>query len=171
MKIKTSEATPIQLNWLVAKAMGLLAAGRVVVDFEYMSGESPVRWEPKLSTYYSSAYSPSTDWAHGGPIIEREMIELVPQSDSLWDAMYRDQHIPNDGPTPLIAAMRCYVAFELGDECDIPDELMKEDKPDWRDPNSGCYCVVCLAPVREDIFVQRGGCCPNHKFDDECTYR
>ena len=43
-------------------------------------------------------------------------------------------------------------------------------KPEWYDPNSGCYCVICLAPVREDIFVQRGGCCPHHNFDDECEY-
>jgi hypothetical protein len=27
------------------------------------------------------------------------------------------------GPTPLIAAMRCYVASKLGDEVDIPEEL------------------------------------------------
>lgn len=27
------------------------------------------------------------------------------------------------GPTPLIAAMRCYVASKLGDEVEIPDEL------------------------------------------------
>ena len=27
------------------------------------------------------------------------------------------------GPTPLIAAMRCYVASKLGDEVDVPDEL------------------------------------------------
>jgi hypothetical protein len=46
----------------------------------------------------------------------------------------------------------------------------EEPKDDWRDPNSGCYCVVCLAPVRQDIFTQRQGCCPNHKPDDECTY-
>ena len=65
----------------------------------------------------------ATDWAQGGPIIEREMIELVPYTDSLWDAMYRDQHIPNDGPTPLIAAMRCYVASKLGDDVDVPEEL------------------------------------------------
>jgi hypothetical protein len=56
----------------------------------------------------------STDWAQGGPIIEREMIELIPQTPALWDAMYRGQHIPNDGPTPLIAAMRCYVASKQG---------------------------------------------------------
>lgn len=73
-----------------------------------------------------------------------------------------------------------YNEFGHDDITDLPGPVWKvsflfkkkeEDKPDWRDPNSGCYCVVCLAPVREDIFVQRGGCCPNHKFDDECTYR
>jgi hypothetical protein len=27
------------------------------------------------------------------------------------------------GPTPLVAAMRCYVASKLGDEVEVPDEL------------------------------------------------
>mgnify|MGYP003443521145 FL=1 len=31
----------------------------------------------------------------------------------------------NGGPTPLVAAMRCYVASKLGDEVDVPEELMK----------------------------------------------
>ena len=153
MKIKVSEATPIQLNWLVAKCEG-------------------VSW----STWLLDGYA--TDWAQGGPIIEREEIELTrgTENSNGWTAtidLYEGDAMRESctGPTPLIAAMRCYVASKLGEECDIPDELMKEDKPDWRDPNSGCYCVVCLAPVREDIFVQRAGCCPNHKFDDECTYR
>jgi hypothetical protein len=28
------------------------------------------------------------------------------------------------GPTPLIAAMRCYVASKLGDDINIPEELL-----------------------------------------------
>jgi hypothetical protein len=28
-----------------------------------------------------------------------------------------------DGPTPLIAAMRCYVASKMGDEIELPEEL------------------------------------------------
>jgi hypothetical protein len=66
----------------------------------------------------------STNWAQGGPIIEREMIELVPQSPALWDALYRGQHIPNDGPTPLIAAMRCYAASKLGEKVDVPEGVL-----------------------------------------------
>lgn len=43
-------------------------------------------------------------------------------------------------------------------------------KPDWWDNTSGCYCVVCLAPVKEEMFKARDGCCGEHKFDDPCTY-
>jgi hypothetical protein len=31
-----------------------------------------------------------------------------------------------NGPTPLVAAMRCYVASKLGDTVEIPDDLVKE---------------------------------------------
>ena len=111
--MKTSELTGLALDWAVAKCDGItvlpkMRGGHFVT---LNSGETV------LLCY-------STDWAQGGPIIEREMIELVPQSDSLWDAMYRGQHIPNDGPTPLIAAMRCYVASKLGDEVELPKELL-----------------------------------------------
>lgn len=124
MKIKTSEATPIQLNYLVAKCVGLLDAGRVVVDFEYMSGHDPIRLNPRPDVYYSSAYAPTTDWAYGGPIIEREHITLRCYKDALWDASIGRLDYVEDGPTPLIAAMRCYVALRLGDEVEIPDELV-----------------------------------------------
>jgi hypothetical protein len=67
----------------------------------------------------------STDWSQGGPIIEREWVDLHCVNDSLWEA-----ECPavgglamQNGPTPLIAAMRCYVASKLGDEVEIPEEL------------------------------------------------
>jgi len=31
-----------------------------------------------------------------------------------------------EGDTPLIAAMRCYVASKLGDEVDVPEELLEQ---------------------------------------------
>jgi hypothetical protein len=34
-----------------------------------------------------------------------------------------DYHNRQHGPTPLIAAMRCYVASKLGDAVEIPEEL------------------------------------------------
>ena len=69
----------------------------------------------------------STDWAQGGPIIEREGINLRALSGALWEAetwsAEGGQYLL-DGPTPLIAAMRCYVASVLGDEVEVPNELV-----------------------------------------------
>lgn len=107
--IKTSELTGAALDWAVAKCERAdhLFAGHEAGRLHY-----------------------STDWSQGGPIIEREMIELVPQSPALWDAMYRNQHIPHDGPTPLVAAMRCFVALKLGDEVDVPDDVLRDAELD-----------------------------------------
>ena len=83
------------------------------------------------------------DWSHGGPIIEREHIQVTPTLTTggyrtclSGDAVRASIVLPNGttrfdptkvvteyGPTPLIAAMRCYVVAKLGDEIDIPEEL------------------------------------------------
>jgi hypothetical protein len=77
-------------------------------------------------------YEPSTNWSQGGPIIEREKITLAylkVEGAIRWEARYFDDagrfRILEYGPTPLITAMRCYVASKLGDEVDIPDQLTK----------------------------------------------
>jgi hypothetical protein len=31
----------------------------------------------------------------------------------------------DEGPTPLVAAMRCYVASKMGDEVDVPEDLLQ----------------------------------------------
>jgi len=112
--MKTSELTGHALDWAVAMCEGI---DHDTAAMNIMFGDD--------NDWF---LAPSTDWAQGGPIIEREMIELIPQTPALWDAMYRGQHIPNDGPTPLIAAMRCYVASKLGDEVDVPELLQGESK-------------------------------------------
>ena len=71
-------------------------------------------------------YRPSSSWSDGGPILEREGISVwrYPDLDS-WHAgkgfnFVRDQGIEAahyyQGPTPLIAAMRCFIASKLGSE-------------------------------------------------------
>ena len=81
----------------------------------------------------SMRFTPSTDWAQGGPIIEREEIGIkrnAPCSDGRrWEA---SPSITAKGAggrwgyghTPLVAAMRCYVASKLGDVVEIPEELL-----------------------------------------------
>ncbi len=54
------------------------------------------------------AWAPSTDWAQGGPLIEREKITLS-DCEGGWAAGYAGT-LNSFGPTPLIAAMRCFVA-------------------------------------------------------------
>jgi hypothetical protein len=102
--MKTSELTGAALDWAVAKCEG--------INYEVIDGGLD---------YDCPDYS--THWAQGGPIIEREKIEIFIRDEG-WFA-YSSFSTPEDfpGPTPLIAAMRCYVASKLGDEVDVPEEL------------------------------------------------
>ena len=112
MKIKTSELQGSALDWAVAKAKRIeLSHGcynRLLVDGRMSAGQKML-----------APYNPSTDWEQGGPIIELEGINLRALSGALWEAetwsAEGGQYLL-DGPTPLIAAMRCYVASVLGDE-------------------------------------------------------
>jgi hypothetical protein len=74
-------------------------------------------------------YTPSTNWAQGGAIIEREGISLL-----LWkgftDGQYwvgsidvEEREREEEADAPLVAAMRCYVASKLGNEVQIPEGL------------------------------------------------
>lgn len=121
--MKTAELTSAALDWAVAKCeypeliwgetIGLSAHACDLIVI-------PQFKEPKCW------WCPSTNWAQSGPIIERERIDLVWNGD--WfaetDAANRSDWVATGrGRTPLIAAMRCYVASKLGDDVDVPKEL------------------------------------------------
>jgi hypothetical protein len=69
----------------------------------------------------------STDSSQGGPIIERQSIDVLrdPNGTAGWGArVYISRRdVWCYGPTPLIAAMRCFCASKLGEEVEIPKEL------------------------------------------------
>ena len=112
MKIKTNELTRPALDWAVANAEGMLK--HITIDHSLT--------HPLIVSGVQS-WGPSFIWSQGGPIIEQERITLLP-CDSDWEAQSSTTPlIAVEGPTPLIAAMRCYVASKLGDEVDIPEEL------------------------------------------------
>jgi hypothetical protein len=79
------------------------------------------------------SFCPSTDWAQAGPIIERERIGplwLGDGADRDWIAAAKSRCLGVNpefayGPTLLTAAMRCYVASKLGNEVEVPDNLLK----------------------------------------------
>ena len=104
--MKTSELTGAALDWAVATCEQVINGDELDVGFILERG-----------------YSPSSDWAQGGAIIERECISLFNcYGDSEWSASTEryEYHATN----PLEAAMRCYVASKLGDEVEVPEELM-----------------------------------------------
>jgi hypothetical protein len=94
--MKTSELTGKALNWAVGKAEGL------------DGWLAPVNYCGK--------------WEHGGPIIERERIDLSRAGGGWWALIAPSIIISGD--TPLIAAMRCYVASKLGNEVNVPEGLL-----------------------------------------------
>jgi len=118
MKIKISEAERQVLDYLVAKCEGMVPN------------------TPFIAANKEYTFKPSTNWTDGGPIIEREGITVsrtdqksykgqLPWVAYLIEHLFEDEyeHEYQHGPTPLIAAMRCYVASKLGDEAEVPDEL------------------------------------------------
>jgi len=112
--MKTSELTGAALDWAVAKCE----------DLELYSGprdSNPAYKANWVRRKHGDLFQPSTDWSQGGPIIERERINLEPFSNINGEQWSADGEW--DSPTPLIAAMRCYVASKMGDEVEVPDEL------------------------------------------------
>ena len=110
--IKTSELVGAQLDYAVARALGK----RPSMFIYQQDGE------------LAKEHRYSSDWAQGGPIIEREFIDLnYDPEEGDWCATTRTERIcgaDGFGTTPLVAAMRCYVASKFGDAVEIPEELL-----------------------------------------------
>ena len=115
MKMKSSELTGAALDWAVLKASNKAIGQPDHLPFN-------VEW---LLMRDAGDFQYSTNWAQGGPIIERECIDLQYQGGDVdvWAADIFGADCSVYGDTPLIAAMRCYVASKLGDEVEIPAEL------------------------------------------------
>jgi hypothetical protein len=113
--METSKLTGAALDWAVALCEGWQPErvrdnqGEYWWLFKEARGMNPKH------------YHPSTHWGIGGRIIEREHITLRCYTDALWDASIGRLDYVADGTTPLIAAMRCYVASKLGDEVQLPE--------------------------------------------------
>lgn len=128
MKHKVSELTGTLLDTAVAIAQGWKRA-RVFDRFgkpwdhdSWCEDGDPQRSMHNAAGTHS--FAPSVSWLDGGPIIERERIAIYPGLDrpEIWvAAVYRAPvgHGQN-GPTPLIAAMRAYVSSKFGEEVELP---------------------------------------------------
>jgi hypothetical protein len=135
MKIKVQNLTGTALDWAVAKCEG------VEVQYDRMN-----KWFETQDPNYAEpndphVFAPTTYWEQGGPIIEREKMGVWWATHTVdaegteygnhWyaepgmtDENADKSYICMTGPTPLIAAMRGYVASKLGDEVDVPNLLV-----------------------------------------------
>jgi hypothetical protein len=127
MLTKTNELTDAPLDWAVALAQGATNLKHDTVASWWFVLEGKDRTLSK-GWSASQSYNPSTNWDQGGPIIEREGICLKKGHSGWWIAKLLDvndeEHFVTVAPTPLVAAMRCYVISKLGNEVDIPKELL-----------------------------------------------
>lgn len=127
MKVKTNTLIGPALDWAVAKCEGTLDR-RVTLRLGVSACEAKLHKGEVWSLTPGSAgfcqkFQPSTDHGQGGPIIEREKIESRHDGRNSWCAWHASYGAVH-GPTMLIAGMRCYVASRLGDEVDVPEELL-----------------------------------------------
>lgn len=111
--METSELTGEKLDYWIAKTVGV----NVYFDAE-------IKGKLYL-TEGGDSYSPSTNWAQGGPLIEKYNIKIDNHVSDGWvmPTQWRAKMIQMPlkvGETPLLAAMRCLVAGAYGDE--VPDE-------------------------------------------------
>lgn len=120
----TSKLIGAELNYWVARAAGLISAP--------MPGSSQLHWLLVDGRYVDPTttqrtFAPSMYWAQGGPIIERELIEISTERDwredgdfgQIWVGVGRGGYFCGD--TPLVAAMRAYVGLKFG--LDVSDEV------------------------------------------------
>ncbi len=119
--MKTADLIGPALDWAVAKCE------KEAVVF----ARGAVRYKPGQFSD-EAAYTPSTDWTQGGLVIDREDIALghgnhgeAPEHRfSASKLGTQPWAVMAEGPSKLIAAMRCYVASKRGDEVDVPQELL-----------------------------------------------
>jgi len=114
-KVKVSELKGGALSWAAGMAAGL--------ELSLYGVDPSIRARVPGQGVYAP-WAPHRFWNQAGPIIERMELNLTydKSAPELWRA---DNGIDQSelGPTPLVAAMRCYVASKFGDEVEIPDEL------------------------------------------------
>lgn len=117
VKVKTADLTSQALDWAVAKAEGK--------EVHVKGGGVFTIKEEECFCYGDGIYAPSEKWTQGGPLIDKHNVWLSSEGDmriaSCWP------HANNSitkGDTPLVAACRAIVMNKLGDEVEVPAELV-----------------------------------------------
>ena len=128
IEVKTADLTGAALDWVVAQVEAVpvaIAAPHYGTDWRVYKPD------------FGGKYSPSTDWAVGGPLIAKFQVALIPEahggmegtemSERWYADVYYDggeQYTTEHCDTVLIAACRAIVATKFGDSVQVPKELL-----------------------------------------------
>jgi len=115
-RVAVADLSGDMLDWAAAKALGMPL-------YKTKRGEWMTAPYGSFNHRIGIPYwRPTTDWAQGGPIIAREGMSIGMVYD-YWQAHLSEFGLWEEGPTPLIAAMRCLVASKLGAHIDVTEYL------------------------------------------------
>jgi hypothetical protein len=120
IEVKTSDLAGPALDWAIAQIEGVEVA---IAAPQYGTG-----WRV-YKPNFGGKYSPSTDWAVGGPLIDKYKLDLGAPMEAdrftTWSANTEWGHPHgHKGETALIAACRAIVAAKLGNTVQVPAELL-----------------------------------------------
>ena len=131
MKVKTADLIGPALDWAVGTALELPVEICQIFQYGRPNGKHYISIGETDKDGAEVDFEPSEEWSQGGPLIEREWLDITSwpnesDEEERWQCHQYDAPKPYQalGPTPLVAAMRCLVASRLGDEVDVPDELV-----------------------------------------------
>ena len=113
--MKTQDLIGPALDW----AVGDIEFKRLIAE-----GAHVKQWVLDQHNEGSRTDPYSTGWLFGGEIIEREGISTMFHGHDHWTAANLKGTVSAEGPTLLIAAMRCFVASKLGDVVTVPEALL-----------------------------------------------
>ena len=140
-KIKTAGLIGPALDWAVAKCEGKTHFSRLPSSKRYYSpSTNGTQARPIIEREEISIIRVNDDWGvdEKGFCDMQQRIPVWCATDGQMGTETSTEHQHHDemfqiyesevvyGPTPLVAAMRCYVARKLGKEIDIPDELLED---------------------------------------------
>lgn len=135
--MKTSELSGTALDWAVSVSLGqnpilrhdLMRARALANDYKGdLAWHLEMQLNEPITVTFEGVTNPVGDyhknWAWAGPLIQQEDMSLRPHGDGNYvsDVFLKPGYLL--GASPLEAAMRAFVASKLGDDVEIPDELI-----------------------------------------------
>ncbi len=121
MLVKSYDLTGGALDWAVATALG----HTVIIDGSMWIVDSAERYEVPVLFSEDAVETVSMLKEYKISLMHVEEDDPYPIDDGPWSANIPGQEYGYTGPTPEIAICRCVVAYKLGEDIEIPDELLK----------------------------------------------